>query len=186
MRVGLLGGSFDPIHHGHLIMARAAKEELGLDQILVIPAHCSPHKPGARNASGPDRLAMVQLAVEGEPGFAVSDLELRRPPPSYTVETLHQLRENHPTTEFVLLLGRDNVEKFDTWREPATISQLARIAVLERASGSPPHSWPVVRRLVDISSTEIRTRVARGQSIRYLTPDRVCDYIRQHGLYRNE
>ncbi len=186
MRLGIFGGTFDPIHHGHLILARAAREELGLDEVVLVPANRSPHKPGAKNATGHDRLAMVQLAIEGEPGLAASDLELQRPPPSYTVETLRQLREQHPATELVLLIGADNVENFGTWREPEAIQQLARLAVLDRASGSPPHAWPVVRRLVDLSSTEIRHRINRGLSIRYLTPDRVCDYIRQHGLYRNE
>jgi nicotinate-nucleotide adenylyltransferase len=186
MRLGIFGGSFDPIHHGHLILARAAREQLGLDQVLLIPANRSPHKPGAKSATGHDRWAMLQLAIDGEPGLTASDLELQRPPPSYTLDTLRQLRDQHPEAELVLLIGADNVEKFDTWHEPAAIQQLATLAVLERASGAPAHPWPVVRRLVEISSTDLRDRVASGRSIRYLTPDRVCDYIRQHGLYRNE
>lgn len=184
MRTGLLGGSFDPIHHGHLILARAAREELGLDRILFLPAAASPHKADSAPATARDRLAMVRLATGHEPGFETSDLELLRPPPSYTVETLRELRTHHPADEFTLLIGADHVARFGTWREPEEIRRLARLAVLDRAGHETEHGWPVVRRLVDISSTEIRARVAAGRSIRYLTPDRVCDYIAAHGLYR--
>jgi nicotinate-nucleotide adenylyltransferase len=185
MRIGVFGGSFDPIHHGHLILARAALEELGLDRILFIPANLSPHKTETKPATAQDRLAMLQLAVEGQPEFEACDLELHRPPPSYTVETLRELKSLHPNDEFTLLIGADNVAKFETWREPDEIRRLAKIAVLDRANHGAPHAWPVIRRLVDISSTDIRTRVAAGRSIRYLTPDPVCDYIAARGLYRH-
>ena len=184
MHTGILGGSFDPIHHGHLILARAALEELGLDRILFIPANRSPHKTDTKPATAHDRLAMVQLAIEGQPGFEASDLELHRPPPSYTVETLRELCARHPDNQFTLLIGADNVARFDTWHKPDEIRRLARLAVLDRAKHDTPHEWPVVRRLVDISSTDIRGRVAAGRSIRYLTPDAVCDYIASEGLYR--
>ena len=184
MRLGIFGGSFDPIHHGHLILARAALEELGLDRILFIPANLSPHKTETRPATAQDRLAILQLAIKDEPGFATCDIELHRPPPSYTVETLRELQGLHPEDEFTLLIGADNVAKFETWREPDEIRRLAKIAVLDRANHAAPHDWPVVRRLVDISSTDIRARVAAGHSIRYLTPDPVCDYIAGQGLYR--
>jgi len=184
MRLGIFGGSFDPIHHGHLILARAAREELGLERILFIPAHQSPHKTDAKPATAQDRLAMIQLALAGEDGFAATDLELHRPPPSYTVETLRELKISHPHDEFVLLIGADNVPKFDTWREPDEIRRLAQLAVLDRARHETPHDWPVVRRLIDISSTDLRARVAAGRSIRYLTPGAVCDYIKAKGLYR--
>ena len=184
MRTGILGGSFDPIHHGHLILARAAREELGLDRVLLVPANVSPHKTGDFSTTGEERLAMVRLAIDGEDGFEISDIELHRPPPSYTVDTLRELRAAHPKDEFVLLIGADNVAKFETWREPDEIRRLAKIAVLDRAGGTSPTDWPVVRRLIDISSTDIRARVAAVRSIRYLTPDAVCDYIAAHGLYR--
>jgi nicotinate-nucleotide adenylyltransferase len=185
MRLGIFGGSFDPIHHGHLILARAALEELGLERILFIPANMSPHKTETKPATAEDRLAMLQLAIEGEPDFEACDLELHRPPPSYTVETLRELKNRHADDEFTLLIGADNVAKFDTWREQDEIRRLANLAVLDRAGADAPHDWPVVRRLVDISSTDIRARVADGRSIRYLTPDKVCDYIAAHGLYRH-
>ena len=184
MRTGIFGGSFDPIHNGHLILARAAREEIGLDRVVFIPANMSPHKTGTKPATAQDRLAMVQKAINGEDGFEASDIELRRPPPSYTVETLREWKALHPGDELVLLIGADNVAKFDTWHEPDEIRRLARIAVLDRAGSEVPHDWPVVRRLVDISSTDIRARVAAGRSIRYLTPEAVCDYIAAQGLYR--
>ena len=185
MRTGILGGSFDPIHHGHLILARAAREELGLDRVIFIPANLSPHKTDTRPATGEERLEMVNLALRGEDGFAAGHIELRRPAPSYMVDTLRELKANRPEDEFVLLIGADNVAKFDTWREPDEIRKLAEIAVLDRAGGAASHEWPVVRRAVDISSTDIRARVAAGRSIRYLTPDAVCDYIALRGLYRH-
>lgn len=185
MRTGIFGGSFDPVHHGHLILARAAREELGLDRILFVPANVSPHKTETKPATPQDRLAMVRAAIEGEDGFMASDLELNRPAPSFTVDTLRELRKLHPQDEFVLLIGADNAAKFGTWREPDEIRRLAQIAVLDRAGGNAAHAWPVVRRLVDISSTEIRERAAAGRSIRYLTPDTVCDYIAAQGLYRS-
>jgi nicotinate-nucleotide adenylyltransferase len=185
MRTGILGGSFDPIHHGHLILARAAREELGLDRVIFVPAHASPHKTGDFSNTGEERLTMVRLAIDGEDGFELSDIELHRPPPSYTVDTLRELRTAHRKDELVLLIGADNVAKFDTWREPEEIRRLAQIAVLDRAGAAASHQWPVVRRLVDISSTDIRARVAAGRSIRYLTPGSVCDYITAQGFYRH-
>jgi len=185
MRIGILGGSFDPIHHGHLILARAAREELGLDRIIFIPANMSPHKTETKPATAEDRMEMVRLAIEGEEGFEASDIELKRPAPSYTVDTLRGLKKSHPDDEFVLLIGADNVAKFDTWREPEEIKRLAQIAVLDRAGGNVTHEWPVVRRLIDISSTDIRARVAAGRSIRYLTTPQVCGYIASHSLYRH-
>jgi nicotinate-nucleotide adenylyltransferase len=185
MRIGIFGGSFDPVHHGHLILARAAREELGLDRIVFIPANMSPHKTDTRPATAEDRWNMVNLAIKGEDGLTASDVELRRPAPSYTVDTLRDFRAEQPDDEFVLLIGADNVAKFDTWREPQEIRRLAPIAVLDRAGNEAAHDWPVVRRQIDISSTDIRTRVTAGRSIRYLTPASVCDYITAQGLYRH-
>ena len=184
MRIGIFGGSFDPIHHGHLILARAAREELGLDRVIFIPANMSPHKTETKPSTAQDRLAMVQRAIADEDGFAASEMELLRPPPSYTVETLRELKVRHPGDDLVLLIGADNVAKFETWREPDEIREHAQIAVLDRANHEIPHGWTVVRRLVDISSTDIRARIQAGKSIRYLTPGSVCDYITAQGLYR--
>ncbi|MBU3666120.1 MAG: nicotinate (nicotinamide) nucleotide adenylyltransferase [Chthoniobacterales bacterium] len=186
MRTGVLGGTFDPVHHGHLVLARAAKEEFGLDRVIFVPAKISPHKTGTTPSTAADRLAMIRLAVANEPGFEVCDCELRRPPPSYTVDTLRELKSRHPQDELHLLIGADNVAKFDTWHRPEEIARLARIVVLDRAgAGATARDWPVVRRTIGISSTDIRARAGCGLSIRYLTPDGVCDYITEKGLYRN-
>ena len=185
MRTGVLGGSFDPVHHGHLILARAAMEELGLDRVIFVPANISPHKTASVPAGSEDRLEMVRLAIAGEPGFEASDCELLRPPPSYMVDTLRELKARHPDDDLCLLIGADNVAKFETWHEPDEIRRLARIAVLDRAQATADCGWPVIRKFVEISSTDIRARVAAGRSIRYLTPDAVCDYIAVNGLYRN-
>ena len=184
-RLGILGGSFDPVHHGHLILARAAIEELALDRVLFIPANLSPHKAKIQPASGTDRLAMIRLAIANEPGFEASDTELLRPAPSFTVDTLRALQAANRDATLVLLIGADNVAKFDTWREPGEIRRLAQIAVLDREGGTAFPGLPVVRRTIGISSTDIRARVADGLSIRYLTPGTVCDYIAAQGLYLN-
>lgn len=184
MRTGILGGSFDPVHYGHLIPARAAMMELGLDRVLFVPANRSPHKTGTEAASADDRMAMVRLAIANQAGFEAADSELRRPAPSYTVDTLRELKHAHPQDELILLIGADQAAAFDTWHEPDEIRRLAQIAVLDRAGNSAGQQWPVVRELVDISSTVIRARVAAGESIRHLTPDAVCGYIDGHRLYR--
>lgn len=184
MRLGILGGTFDPVHHGHLILARAAMEQLGIDRVLFIPANISPHKTGTVPATAADRMEMLRLAIDGEPGFEASDCELRRPAPSFTADTLREIAAANPGAELVLLIGADNAAKFDTWHKPDEIQTLARIAVLDRAQGADGCGWPVVRKLVDISATDIRARVAAGRSIRYLTPDPVCGYITSNGLYR--
>jgi nicotinate-nucleotide adenylyltransferase len=185
MRIGIFGGSFDPVHHGHLILARAALEELGLERILFLPANHSPFKCDTRPATPDDRVAMLRLAVAGEENFVVNDLELHRPPPSYTIDTLHELRTRHPGDDFTLLIGADQAAKFESWKDPGEIHRLARIAVLDRGGYAAPADWPLVRRHIDISSTDLRQRVAAGRSIRYLTPDSVCDYISRTGLYQN-
>jgi len=155
-----------------------------LDRVLLIPANKSPHKTETKPATAENRFKMVQLAIEGEEGFEASDIELRRPPPSFTVDTIRELGKSHPQDEFVLLIGADNVPAFETWREPEEIRRLVQIAVLDRGGNPVAHGWPVVHRLVDISSTDIRARAAAGRSIRYLTPAPVCDYIAAHSLYR--
>lgn len=186
MRIGIFGGTFDPIHHGHLILARAAAEELLLDRVVFIPARISPHKTDIPGANAQDRLAMIRLAIESEPGFEANDMEIHRPSPSYTVDTLRAWKRLAPDAELYLLIGADNVAEFETWRQPDEIRCLAQIIVLDRAGCVTLPEWPVVRRLVDISSTDIRSRVAHGRSIRYLTPNAVCDYINAQSLYRNK
>lgn len=185
MRIGLYGGSFDPIHFGHLLLARDAVEQLDLDRILFIPANHSPHKPEVRITPGPIRLQMVRAAIAGEPRFEADDRELRRPPPSYTIDTVRELIAERPGAEFTYLIGADNLALLDTWREIDALRELVRFAVLARDETvtAPDPRMPVIRRRIEISSTEIRNRIANGEGVRYLVPIEVEAIIRLHHLY---
>ena len=187
--VGLLGGSFDPIHVGHLIVGRAVAEELGLDELRFMPTGEQPLKRGRHAAGAHDRVAMVAAAVGNETGLAVERLEAERPGISYTVDTLRALRAREPGREFVLLLGADAVADLDQWHEVAALPGLARLVAFARPGAlRPSHGLlhqVVEAPAVEISSTAIRGRVAAGRSIRYLVPDAVAEYIATHGLYRN-
>lgn len=187
--VGLFGGSFDPIHHGHLIVARIAAETLGLDQLRFLPARAQPLKGGRHGADAAHRAAMVELAIAGEPGFALEPIELEREGLSYTVDTLRALRAREPDLDPVLLLGTDAAAELPRWKESEAVLELARVALFARAGG-PVQDVPGIWRVVDvpaleISATEIRRRVAAGRSIRYWVPEAVADYVAAHGLYRD-
>jgi nicotinate-nucleotide adenylyltransferase len=185
--VGLFGGSFDPVHHGHLIVARVAAEVLGLDSLRFVPAREQPFKRGLHRAAAAQRAAMLDLAVAPEPGFAVERAELERPGPSYTVDTLRALRAREPGIEPILLLGADAAGELGAWHEAEQIPSLARVVVFARAGVAIPSS-PLIARTVEvpaieISATEIRERVRAGKSIRYWVPDAVAEYVTRHRLY---
>ena len=185
---GLLGGSFDPVHHGHLIAAERAAEALGLARVLLVPCMRQPLKRQGPVAAPEHRRAMLELAVAGDPRFAVETLELERPAPSYTVETLRALRERSPGERFVLLLGADAAADLPKWRSAEEVAQLAEVAVLTRP-GAPEVRSALVRHVVatpsvEISASDIRARCLAGKSIRYLVPDAVAEYIGTKGLYR--
>jgi nicotinate-nucleotide adenylyltransferase len=184
MRTGLYGGSFDPIHHGHLILAREALEQLQLDRVVFIPAAQSPFKLDNQPAPPHLRLEMVRAAIADEPRFQCDDSEAGRPGPSYTVDTLEAWRAAHPEDELFYFIGQDNVRDLGKWRRASDLLQLATFVVFERSSEGPPHDFPVVRRRVDISATEIRKRVAESRSIRYLVPDSVRKIIDANCLYQ--
>ena len=183
-KIGIFGGTFDPIHNGHLILARDALEQLHLDSVLFIPAALSPHKLGQKPATADRRVEMLRAAIEGEPRFCLDELELTRAAPSYTFDTIEALKRREPDSEFVCLIGEDNVAQLPTWHRFAELSQMVRFAVLDRTGLRTEHSYPTVRRHIDISATDIRNRVARQQSIRYLVPLGVENLIREHQLYR--
>ena len=200
MRVGVLGGTFDPPHLGHWLAAVDAYEGLGLDRLLFVPAATQPLKADRRTASGPDRLAMVRAMLEGDGRFAASEVEIDRQGLSFTVETLEQLGRELPDAELFFLVGRDVLESFGRWRAPERVLALAQLVVLTRegdaagsgaaavediarAAGVRPPQYLHTRR-VDVSSTEIRRRVAAGQSIRGFVPEAVDAYIVRAGLYR--
>jgi len=182
-KIGIYGGTFDPVHHAHLILARDALETLGLDEVIFVPAAISPLKKTAPIASGELRLGMVRAAIKGEPKFAVDDCELRRPPPSYTIDTVEEIRQRNRNTTIYCLIGEDNVGGLTKWHRFTELEKNAQFVVLDRTGQRPTHSYPIVNRKIDISATEIRTRVASGRSICYLVPSAVEEIIRREKLY---
>lgn len=188
MRLGILGGTFDPPHTGHLIVAQDALTALSLDRIIFLPAGQPPHKEGVRVTDAATRLELVTAAIAGDSRFEVDARELDRPGPSWTVDTLRAYRAERADAELFLLIGTDQHDELHTWRAVDEIRTLARIVVLSRSGGerSDPASTgdvavPVTR--IDLSSTMIRQRVRAGQPIRYLVPPRVEGLIRALGLY---
>jgi nicotinate-nucleotide adenylyltransferase len=182
-KIAIYGGTFDPIHHGHLIVAREALERLGAEEVIFIPARVSPLRKSAPIAKDEIRLLMIQAAIENEPGFAVDDCELRRRSPSYTIDTVEQIRQRKRDATIYCLIGEDNVDKLTKWRRFADLEKMVRFVVLDRSGQQPHHAYPVIRRKIDISATEIRKRVATGRSIRYFVPPSVQEIIRREKLY---
>jgi nicotinate-nucleotide adenylyltransferase len=184
MRTALYGGSFDPIHHGHLILAREAMEQLGLDRVVFIPAAQSPHKLTRQPAPPAVRLSMVRVAVAGERGFECDGSETEREGPSFTVDTVEAWRVKAPGDELFYLIGEDNVRELPTWRRYEELRGMVQFVVFGRDASAPPHEFPCVKRRVDISATEVRKRVAEGRSIRYLVPEAVREIIEALRLYQ--
>lgn len=194
--VGVLGGTFDPIHHGHLAIAEEARESLGLEHVLLVPAASPPHKPGRPVTDAAHRLAMTRLAVEDNPSFAVSALEIERGGASYTVDTLEALAAAG-TTEPWFILSAEALADFASWRSPDRILELCRLAVVPRGGYEPLDSAWIAARfpgredrvrflpgpLLPISGSVVRRRAAVGRSVRYLVPDAVARYIAHHQLY---
>jgi len=180
---GVFGGTFDPVHVGHLAIANAALDELALDRVYFVPALRSPLKQDGPAASADDRLAMLTAAIADEPRFRVSPIELERKGPSFTVDTLESLRGEG---ELFLILGSDAYADFARWREPARIKELATIVLAARPGvpNAPAGVRMLDSPLMDISSRELRARAARGRSLRYLVPKAALRYIEEHRLYR--
>jgi len=189
------GGSFNPVHHAHLICARAVAERAGFDRVMLVPSAVSPHKiSDSAMASSVDRLEMCRLATANITGFGVSDIEMTMPTPSFTLQTVRELKRRG-NSQIDWLIGGDMLIFLPQWRQPLDLLQEATLVVMARLGWS--IDWSTLpadyRRLqgnvvespqIDISSTDIRRRVAAGLSIDYLTPPAVCDYIRNRGLYR--
>lgn len=193
MKVGIMGGTFDPIHIGHLVAAQCACEQAGLDEVWFMPTNVPPHKAHAPYASAEERFKMVSLAVESHPYFRPLDIELRKGGISYSIDTVKLLRQEHPGIHFSYIIGADMVQYLPKWYKINELVRLISFIGLKR----PGYILDVedlpedVQRsliladmpLIELSSTQIRSRIAKGRSIRYLVPDRVYEYIEENGVY---
>ena len=192
-RIGVLGGTFDPPHIGHLVVAQEALHQLGLDRVVFMPAAVPPHKRDRSITDGSIRLEMLRAAVAGVPAFEVSEMELERSGPSYTADTLTELAERRPGSELFLILGADQANEVHTWCQPDTIWRLAHLVVFRRAgedlgvdrSGSKGQLTEIEIPRLDISSTEIRRRVPEREPVRFLVSEGVLNVIEREGLYRS-
>ncbi len=201
MKIGVMGGTFNPVHIGHLILAEQVRDVERLDRVLFMPALVPPHKPAAADmASGEHRMQMVRLALAGNPFFEASDMELRRGGVSYTIDTISALRRQHPGDEFSFIIGGDSVPELASWYRVAELVNLCSFLIGER----PGHAirWEPLEKIlpaatvnemrtrvvcsvpVEVSSTDIRARIRSGRTIKYLVPQPVEDYLAEHGLYR--
>lgn len=187
MRIGVLGGSYNPPHIGHLLIASDAFEALSLDRLLIVPAHLNPLKGFDSSApSASQRLEMVQRAFGNDPRFEVTSMEIDRGGLSYTVDTLETLSAKSPGAELILLLGMDSFQSFGQWKHPERIRELAKLAVITRGDSSvsmPEGVTPVTTRRIDVSSSEIRARLAAGRSIKGFVAESVESFIAAAKLY---
>jgi nicotinate-nucleotide adenylyltransferase len=203
MRLGLYGGSFDPVHYGHLLLAECCREVLRLDEVWLIPAAVPPHKQSRELAPARQRLEMLELALAGHERIKASRLEIDRGGLSYTVETLAEVHALHPQAALFVLMGADSLHDLPTWRDPERICNLAVPTVVCRLGAPPPdfgvltplvsaerlaiiRTAQVQMPLIELSSTDLRERAAAGKSLRFRTPRAVEKYIETHGLYRIE
>jgi len=193
LRIGIFGGTFDPPHVGHLIIAEQARQQLRLDKVLFVPAYLPPHKIQGTDATARQRLAMLRMAVQGYAGLEVETLEIDRKGTSYTVDTLKALKHTYPSARFFLILGGDNFSQFKSWKSVGEIRRLAKLAVyhrdrnlVRRNGGSVGSAILLHGATLQISSTMIREKARKGESIRFLVPRIVERYIRRHKLYARE
>ena len=185
-KIAIYGGTFDPVHHAHLILAREAIEMLDLQKVILVPAAISPLKKSGPVASSEVRLAMLREAIKDEPEFEVDECELQRAAPSYTIDTVDEIRRRERDAAIYCLIGEDNVEQLPRWHRFAELEKIVRFIVLDRSGKQPTHSYQLIHRRIDISATEIRRRVAQNESIRYLVPDSVEEIIQREKLYREQ
>ena len=197
-RLGILGGTFDPPHLGHLWLATLAADAIGLDRVLFMPAAQPPHKPGRPVTSATDRLVMTRLAIADDTSFELSPLEMERTGPSYTIDSVEELRRIYPDASMFLIMATDSFSQIDTWREPDRLLSLIEWVVGPRPGYPSPEPDAMRERFggaaerihvlngpsLDVSSTQIRERVAAGHAIRYLVPRGVEELIIDRGLYR--
>jgi nicotinate-nucleotide adenylyltransferase len=200
MKLAIFGGTFNPVHFGHLLLAEYCRELCQLDHVWFMPAATAPHKQQLQTASDAQRVDMLRLAIAGHPQFAVSEMEVERGGVSYTIDTLHAVRSAHPAAELFFLMGADSLDDFHNWREPDRICQIATPIVVDRFGSDPvdlkkfspfasPEQLQKIKQLriemprIELSSSEIRNRAAAGQSIRYQLPRAVEKFIETNRLY---
>lgn len=199
MRLGLLGGTFDPVHFGHLLLAEQCREQCALDEVRFLPAYRPPHKQGAALSEPKARIEMLEFAVAGCREFTVSRLEIDRGGTTYTVDTLQELRDEEPERELYFLIGADSLADLPAWREPERIAELATVVAVNRGDRPLPDDEELQRQCgkflasrirlvtmpgIDLSASDIRRRVAEGRSIRFMVPRAVEAYIDEKGLYK--
>ena len=193
--IGILGGTFNPPHRGHLALAMHAKAELGLERVLLMPAYSAPHKGDEEDPGPRRRLEMCRLAVGGEPGLEACGLEIERGGPSYTVDTLRAIHASDPEAELTFIVGADMARTLAAWREPRALVELARLAVAEREEAGRGEVLEALDQLgarvtflgmptIEVSSSQVRARVRNGEPIEDLVTPEVAEYIAEHGLYR--
>lgn len=187
-RIGILGGTFDPPHNGHIAVARAAIRECHLQKIIFIPAKYPPHKPIEKVASELDRLNMLKLAVGGHSEFEVSDIELKRESLSYTIETLREIKDRNPEAEIVFIIGADNISEMESWYKTDEILNVATVVAFNRPGFEPRGKYKSKIKMfnmspVDISSTEIRDKIKAHETVEDLVPEPVREYIEKNSLY---
>lgn len=188
MKIGILGGTFNPIHIGHLILAEEAREKLGLDKIIFVPAYLPPHKDNTDIAVAADRLKMVSLAIKQNKYFSVSDLEIRRDGRSYTIDTLKEFKKKYPDDDLYFIIGSDLLKYLDEWKDLSDIIKMVKFIVATRPDYPlekiPAYISTLAIRAVDVSGFEIRRCIEEGKSFSYLVPDAVFDYIKKKRLYQ--
>ncbi len=193
LKLGLFGGTFNPVHHGHLINAAIVGEACSLDRIVFIPSKTPVHKKLAGSVSPEQRYRMIELALKGDPRFSVSDIEITRKRPSFTIFTVREIRERYGDADVHLIIGEDSYEEIHAWRDYRDLLDLVTLVVMRRRTPGRTRRNPhakgaravmVDNPIIDISSSCIRDRIRRGQSVRYLLPEAVRRYIEDMGLYR--
>lgn len=188
MKIGILGGTFNPIHIGHLILAEEAREKLNLDRIIFVPAYLPPHKDNSDIAWANDRLSMVKLAIKGNRNFLVSDIEIKRNGRSYTIDTLKEFKVKYPKDDLYFIIGSDLLKYLDEWKDLNEIIQMVKFIVATRPGYPlekiPSHITTVAIRAVDVSGFEIRKAIRQNLSFRYLVPEAVLRYIVKKKLYK--
>jgi len=194
VRLGIFGGTFDPVHHAHLIIADYVRLEARLDKVIFVPSATSPHKQGEEVTDPADRLAMLNEGVGQNPAFEVSEMEIKRGGVSYSVDTIREVAGDHPKDQLFLMIGTDTLAEFKTWKDPDEILKMAKLIAFKRPGHDvDPSAESLVKEAIvcdvpglDISSTQIRKRVAEGLPIGLMVPEGVERYISEHGLYKRK